>query len=159
MSLDAQREKLTAYAGAMDLILVDVFEDAGASAKNLEREGLRRALARLDQGDVGGLVITKLDRLTRNVRDLGDLVERYFTSTCALLSVSDSIDTRMAGGRLVLNVLTSVAQWEREAIGEPCRVEEVGEVSENDDPPARGRPQEGRDDLRKVRFCHVRTQR
>jgi DNA invertase Pin-like site-specific DNA recombinase len=48
---------------------------------------------------------------------LGTLVERYFQKA-ALLSVSEQIDTRTAGGRLVLNVLASVAQWEREAIGE-----------------------------------------
>lgn len=121
LSLDAQREKLAAYATAMDLELVEVFEDAGVSAKSLERPGLRDALTRLERGEAGGLLITKLDRLTRNVRDLGELVERYFASRCALLSVSDSIDTRTAGGRLVLNVLTSVAQWEREAIGERTR--------------------------------------
>jgi site-specific DNA recombinase len=63
----------------------------------------------------------KLDRLTRSVRDLGDLVERYFAERFSLLSVSDSIDKRMASGRLVLNVLTSVAQWEREATGERTR--------------------------------------
>lgn len=121
VSLDAQREKLAAYATAMDLVLSEVFEDAGASAKSLDRAGLRQALSALDRGDASGLLISKLDRLTRSVRDLGDLVERYFASTCALLSVSDSIDTRTAGGRLVLNVLTSVAQWEREAIGERTR--------------------------------------
>jgi DNA invertase Pin-like site-specific DNA recombinase len=121
VSLDAQREKLRAYAIAMDLRLLDIFEDAGLSAKSLQRPGLQCALARLDQGDASGLLITKLDRLTRSVRDLGDVVERYFASRCALLSVSDSIDTRTAGGRLVLNVLASVSQWEREAIGERTR--------------------------------------
>jgi DNA invertase Pin-like site-specific DNA recombinase len=51
--------------------------------------------------------------------DLGKLVERYFgTGKWALLSVSEQIDTRSAAGRLVLNVLASVSQWEREAIGE-----------------------------------------
>jgi DNA invertase Pin-like site-specific DNA recombinase len=78
-------------------------------------------LSLLKDGHASGLLVTKLDRLTRSVRDLGDLVERYFTTQCALLSVSDSIDTRTAGGRLVLNVLASVSQWEREAVGERTR--------------------------------------
>ncbi len=53
------------------------------------------------------------------MRDLGELVERYFASgRWALLSVGEQIDTRTAGGRLVLNVLGAVSQWEREAIGE-----------------------------------------
>jgi DNA invertase Pin-like site-specific DNA recombinase len=121
VSLDAQRAKLEAYAVAMDLDLVALVEDAGVSAKTLNRPGLRRALAMLDAGEAEALLIVKLDRLTRSVRDLGDLVERYFASRCSLLSVSDSIDTRTAAGRLVLNVLTSVAQWEREATGERTR--------------------------------------
>ncbi|MDI3291972.1 recombinase family protein [Polyangium sp. 15x6] len=121
VSLDAQRAKLEAYALALDLDLVAIVEDPGASAKSMNRPGLRRALAMLDAGEAEALLVVKLDRLTRSVRDLGDLVERYFAARCSLLSVSDSIDTRTAAGRLVLNVLTSVAQWEREATGERTR--------------------------------------
>jgi DNA invertase Pin-like site-specific DNA recombinase len=77
VSLDAQRTKLHAYAVAMDLDLVAVFEDAGLSAKSLARPGLQAALALLEDGEAAGLVVTKLDRLTRSVRDLGDLVDRY----------------------------------------------------------------------------------
>jgi site-specific DNA recombinase len=121
VSLDAQRAKLTAYAIAMELDLVAIVEDAGVSAKSLARPGLGRVLAMLDAGEAEGVLVAKLDRLTRSVRDLGDLVERYFATRFSLLSVSDSIDTRTAAGRLVLNVLTSVAQWEREATGERTR--------------------------------------
>jgi DNA invertase Pin-like site-specific DNA recombinase len=122
VSLAAQRAKLQAYALAMDLELVGIEEDAGLSAKTLSgRVGLGRALARLEAGGADGILVAKLDRLTRSVRDLGDLVDRYFSSKWSLLSVSDSIDTRTAGGRLVLNVLTSVAQWEREATAERTR--------------------------------------
>lgn len=122
VSLGAQRAKLEAYSVAMDLELVCVEMDAGRSARTVEgRPGLLRALALLDRGEATGLLVVKLDRLTRSVRDLGDLVERYFASKCSLLSVSDSIDTRTAGGRLVLNVLASVSQWEREATAERTR--------------------------------------
>ena len=121
ISLEAQRTKLTAYATALDLELVAVFEDAGLSAKSLERPGLTAALELLDAGDADGIVVTKLDRLTRSVRDLGDLVERYFSERFSLLSVNDSIDTRTAAGRLVLHVLAAVSQWEREATAERTR--------------------------------------
>jgi site-specific DNA recombinase len=121
LSLDAQRSELRAYAFATELELVDILEDAGLSAKSLDRPALQRALAMLDAGGADGLLIAKLDRLTRSVRDLGDLVERYFTSRFSLLSVADSIDTRTAGGRLVLNVLAAVSQWEREATAERTR--------------------------------------
>ena len=119
VSLDAQRAKVAAYAELYDLELVEVIVDAGASAKTLDRPGLARALGMLRKGDAEALLVVKLDRLTRSVRDLGELVERHFApGKAALLSVSEQIDTRSAAGRLVLNVLASVSQWEREAIGE-----------------------------------------
>jgi DNA invertase Pin-like site-specific DNA recombinase len=121
VSLETQRLKLRAYAVAMDLDLVAMFEDAGLSAKTLARPGLQSALTLLDEGKAAGLVVVKLDRLTRSVCDLGELVDRYFASRFSLLSVSDSIDTRTASGRLVLHVLGAVSQWEREATAERTR--------------------------------------
>lgn len=118
ISLAAQEAKLRAYAELYDLELVAIVTDAGLSAKTLNRPGLSQALAALDAGEAEALVIAKLDRLTRSVTDWGTLIDRYFAKRCALLSVADQIDTRTAAGRLVLNVLVSVAQWEREAIGE-----------------------------------------
>jgi DNA invertase Pin-like site-specific DNA recombinase len=122
-SLDVQRAKLAAYAQLYELDLVEIIEDAGVSAKTLKRPGLQRALALLRTGEIEGLVIAKLDRLTRSVGDWQILIERCFSEKAGmqLFSVGDSIDTRSAAGRLVLNVLLSVAQWEREAIGERTR--------------------------------------
>ena len=119
VSLEAQRAKLDAYAALYDVALVEVIVDAGVSAKTLDRPGLQRALGMLRKGQAHALLVAKLDRLTRSVKDLGTLVEGYFSSDkMTLLSVADNIDTRTAAGRLVLNVLGSVAQWERETIGE-----------------------------------------
>lgn len=122
-SLQAQRAKLEGYASLYDLELVAVIVDAGVSAKTLNRKGLQQALNRLRCGDAGGLLIAKLDRLSRSVRDWNTLIEGYFGEKAGkqLFSVADSIDTRTAAGRLVLNVLMSVAQWERETIGERTR--------------------------------------
>jgi DNA invertase Pin-like site-specific DNA recombinase len=118
VSLDAQRAKVEQYAALYDLELVAVEVDA-LSAKTTARPALARALAMLDAGTADGLLVVKLDRLTRSVRDLGDLIERYFGARgSSLISVSENVDTRTAAGRLVLNVLASVGQWEREAIGE-----------------------------------------
>jgi site-specific DNA recombinase len=118
LSLEAQTAKLRAYAEAMDLELVDVVVDAGVSAKTMNRPGWHRVVAMLEAGEAAGVLVAKLDRLTRSVRDLGDLVDRFFAARFSLLSVADSIDTRTAAGRLVLNVLGSVSQWEREVIVE-----------------------------------------
>ena len=119
VSLDAQRAKVEAYASLYDLAIVEVIVDAGASAKTLDRPGLTKALAMIRAGKADALLVVKLDRLTRSVRDLGELVAGPFApGRAALLSVGEQIDTRSAAGRLVLNVLASVSQWEREAIGE-----------------------------------------
>jgi site-specific DNA recombinase len=119
VSLEAQKAKIEAYATLYDLDMVDYVVETG-SAKDLAREGLQEALLALSSGKADALVIVKLDRLTRSVVDLGALVDDYF-KVHALLSVSEQIDTRSAAGRLVLNVLASVSQWEREAIGERTR--------------------------------------
>ena len=122
VSLEAQEAKVRAYATLHDLILVDVVVET-ESAKSLDRPGLTRALAML--GDTAdALLVTKLDRLTRSVRDLGTLIEERFGkgSKAALLSVSEHVDTRTAAGRMVLNIMASVAQAEREMIGERTSV-------------------------------------
>jgi site-specific DNA recombinase len=123
VSLAAQREKLVAYAKLYDLELVEVVDDAGESAKSLNRPGLQRALGQIRKGNAAGLLIAKLDRLTRSVADWQVLIDGYFGERAGkqLFSVADSIDTRTAAGRLVLNVLLSVAQWERETVAERTR--------------------------------------
>lgn len=114
ISPEAQRSALERYADLYELTLVEVITETG-SAKSLARPGLQRALALLKAGEADGILIAKLDRLTRSVVDLGTLLQDYFRDRWALLSVGDQIDTRSAAGRLILNVLTSVAEWEREA--------------------------------------------
>jgi site-specific DNA recombinase len=122
VSLEAQEAQVRQYAQLYSLDLVWICTESG-SAKTLQRPGLGVALAMLKAGEADALLVTKLDRLTRSVRDLGDLVEEHFLEgRSALLSVSEQIDTRTAGGRLVLNVLCAVSQWEREAIGERTSV-------------------------------------
>lgn len=119
VSIEAQRAKLAAYAAAMDLELVAIIDDAGYSAKTVDRPGLARALAMLDAGEADGLLVAKLDRLTRSVRDLCDLCDRYFASgRKALLSLGENVNTSTAGGRMILSLLTVLSQWERELVGE-----------------------------------------
>ncbi len=116
-SLDTQVARCRAYAGLYGHTIVDVVTEV-ASAKNLDRPELRRALVELAAGRIDALLVVKLDRLTRSIRDLCSLVESHFTRKGALLSVGEQIDTSTASGRVVLNILTSIGQWERETIGE-----------------------------------------
>ncbi len=120
-SLAAQRAKLDAYAVLHDLELAEIIEDAGHSAKSLDRPGMARLLGLIKRRAIGAVIVAKVDRITRSVRDLGELVETFKRSGVEFASVGDHIDTSTAAGRLVLNVMGSVSQWEREAIGERTR--------------------------------------
>src|SRR5450755_1480108 len=121
VSLDAQTEKIRAMALVHDAELIDIIVEAGESAKSLNRPGMQRLLALVDAGDVQAVIVAKLDRLTRSVKDLCELLERFERKGVALVSVAESLDTGSAAGRLVLNIMAAVSQWEREAIGERTR--------------------------------------
>lgn len=121
VSLEAQAEKVRAMAVVQGAELTEVIIDAGESAKSLNRPGMERLLALVDSHDVDTVIIAKLDRLTRSVKDLAELLERFNRRGVSLVSVADALDTRSAAGRLVLNIMVSVSQWEREAIGERTR--------------------------------------
>ena len=120
LGLEAQERKIRGYCELYELELVDIVVDDGYSGKTLNRPGLRKMLNYLETGKAEGVIVAKLDRLTRSVADMGWLINKYFQNY-QLFSVSEQVDTRTAGGRLVLNVLISVAQWERETIAERTR--------------------------------------
>lgn len=121
ISLEAQTAKVRAMAVVQGCELVEVIIDAGESAKNLKRPGMERLLALVDARAIDTVIIAKLDRFTRSVADLAELLKRFDKRGVSLVSVADSLDTRSAAGRLVLNIMVSVSQWEREAIGERTR--------------------------------------
>ncbi len=119
VTLPAQLERLQAYCSAMRPgEEVRVIVDQGVSAKSLERPALKALLADVRRKLVHTVVTLKLDRLTRSVRDLADLLDLFEKHGVALCSLTESLDTSTASGRLMLNLLASVSQWEREAIAE-----------------------------------------
>ncbi|WP_031494898.1 recombinase family protein [Bryobacter aggregatus] len=121
VSLEAQEAKIRAMAAVQDLEVSEIIVDGGESAKSLSRPGMDRLLSIVDRGEVDCVIIAKLDRLTRSVKDLATLLERFQKRNVGLVSVSESLDTKSAAGRLVLNIMVSVSQWEREVIGERTR--------------------------------------
>lgn len=92
-----------------------VFEDK-ISGTRAERSGLATALAMLREGDT--LVVWKLDRLGRSVKNLVDLVDNLHRQGVQFKSLTDSIDTGTASGRFFFHVMASLAQMERELMVE-----------------------------------------
>ncbi len=122
VSLKAQAARIRAYAEAKTLELVGVVTDEGLSGKDLRRPGLRDLLERCDRGEVGHVIVWKLDRLTRRTRHLLSLVEDVFLAKqIELHSVSESLDTSTPHGRFVLTLFGGLAQMERELIAERTR--------------------------------------
>src|ERR1035438_9937124 len=101
VSLEAQDAKVRAMATVQGAKLDEVIVDGGESAKSLNRPGLQRLLSLVKTGKVRAVIIAKLDRLTRSVKDLCDLLELFDKKNVALVSVAESLDTASAAGRLV----------------------------------------------------------
>ena len=121
VSLEAQQAKIRAMATVQGVTLTEVIVDGGESAKSLKRPGLQRLLAMVEAGKVQAVIVAKLDRMTRSVKDLCGLLELFEKRKVALVSVAESLDTGSAAGRLVITIMGAVSQWEREAIGERTR--------------------------------------
>lgn len=116
LSLEAQKERIRAQCLANGWELLSIYEDAGVSAKTLDRPGLRAAIAALGPGRV--LLALKMDRLTRSVGDLNDLVASIQDAGGEWATIQERFDTTTATGRLMLRLIVELSQWEREVIGE-----------------------------------------
>ena len=103
ISIEAQRNILEGYA-AMHTSTIRIFEDAGFSGKNTQRPGLQQLLAACRSGSVSAVVVWKLDRLSRSLRDTLTIIEDVFQPrNITLVSVTESIDTSTPSGRMMLN--------------------------------------------------------
>jgi len=124
-SLEAQRETCSAYIRSQRhrgwLELPQHYDDGGFSGANLQRPGLQQLLADIEAARIDVVVIYKIDRLTRSLLDfvrLLDTMQRYGVS---FVSITQAFDTGDSMGRLILNVLLTFAQFERELIGDRLR--------------------------------------
>ena len=124
-SLDAQREAGEAYIASQKhegwVCLPDRYDDGGFTGGNMDRPALQRLIADIEAGKVDCIVVYKVDRLSRSLIDFAkmmDVLERHCVS---FVSVTQQFNTSTSMGRLMLNVLLSFAQFEREIISERTR--------------------------------------
>jgi DNA invertase Pin-like site-specific DNA recombinase len=124
-SLDAQREACEAYIKSQAEMgwrtMSERYDDGGISGGTLERPALTRLLTALEAKRVDIIVIYRIDRLTRSLTDFGKLAERFDELKVSFVSVTQQFNTATSMGRLMLNVLLSFAQFEREITGERIR--------------------------------------
>ncbi|OIJ08860.1 resolvase [Anaerobacillus arseniciselenatis] len=119
VSLHEQQERLKAYCRAMGWSTeVIVYVDDGYSAKNIDRPKLNELISAVKNGEVSQVMVTKLDRISRKLLDLLNLIDLFQEHDVSFISISESFDTNTPSGRLTLQVLGAVAEFERERIRE-----------------------------------------
>lgn len=122
VSLDAQRDKIRSYCNTNGVKLIDIQGDEGISGSTLDRPGLQAALQLIRRGRANTLIVVKLDRLSRSLRDVCTLVEDLFSDErYHLLSLCGMVNTHTAAGRMLMHNLANYNQFEREVISERTR--------------------------------------
>ena len=124
-SIDAQRDAGHAYIASQRaegwIPVADDYDDPAFSGGNMERPALRKLMMDIEAGKVDIVVVYKIDRLTRSLADFSKMVEVFERYGVSFVSVTQQFNTTTSMGRLMLNVLLSFAQFEREVTGERIR--------------------------------------
>jgi len=124
-SLDAQREACLAYIQSQRhegwKCLPTRYDDGGFTGGNMERPALKRLLADVEAGQIECVVAYKLDRLSRSLLDFARIIGIFEKHHVSFVSITQQCNSGTSMGRLVLNVLLSFAQFEREIISERTR--------------------------------------
>ena len=97
------------------------YDDGGYSGGNMDRPGIQELFKDIEAGLIDCVVVYKIDRLTRSLLDFSKIVEIFDTHKVSFVAVTQSFNTSNSMGRLMLNVLLSFAQYERELCGERVR--------------------------------------
>ena len=98
--------------------LPDRYDDGGFSGGNIDRRRLQALLQEIQAGRIDIVVVYKIDRLPRSLADFARIVGIFEKQDCSFVSATYSFNTTGSMGKLMLNVLLSFAQFEREVTGE-----------------------------------------
>lgn len=124
-SISAQREKLKAYCVAQGWEDIRFYIEEGVSGKTTNRPKLKELLQHVEQGSIQTLLVYRLDRLTRSVRDLHKLLDTLEMHKCTFKSATEVYDTSTAMGRMFITIIASISQWESENLGERVRMGQI----------------------------------
>ncbi len=121
-SLDAQREACSNYIKAQSslgwVLLPTEYSDGGYSGSNTDRPGFQRLIADVEAGEVDTIVVYKIDRLSRSLRDFVQLMDLFDRHGVSFISTTQRFDTSSSMGKLTLNILMSFAEFERDVTRE-----------------------------------------
>lgn len=120
-SLRTQREELTKYALKNGFHIYGIYEDDGFSATNLKRPALQRLLKDVENNKINRILITKLDRLSRGVRNYYKVLDVLDEHGVFWQTVFEKYDSSTASGRLHINIMLSVAENESAQTSERIR--------------------------------------
>lgn len=117
-SLDAQREAGEAYILSQRhagwTLVPERYDDGGYSGGNMERPALKRLMHDIKAGKIDTVIVYKIDRISRSLLDFLKLMEKFDQANVTFVSVTQQFSTNNSMGRLILNILLSFAQFERE---------------------------------------------
>ena len=124
-SLDAQYDSALSYIRSQASngweVIPKRYDDGGYSGGNMNRPALKELLADMESGAVDIVVVYKIDRLSRSITDFTDISKIFERYGVSFVSVTQQIDTSSAPGRMMLNILMSFAQFEREMTSDRIR--------------------------------------
>lgn len=115
--LSIQKEKLVDYVKVREFQLIRIFEDK-ATGSNTDRVGFQQMMDFLRAGNADAVVVYKLDRMGRSIRDLINIIDELKRINIGFISFTDNIDTTTANGRLFFYIMAALAEFERELISE-----------------------------------------